>query len=98
MKKYFLATAIAILAMAGPWVGAASAQTYFNRGGPTVVDRLVGNGNYVNPAAYGNYNYANRWGHRGCHRRYYGNYNNYNAYNNYGNLGYMGHYHHHHRW
>jgi hypothetical protein len=83
-------------------MGSAGAQSIFTRGGPTIIDRLVGNGNYggygnygayPNYGGYGNY-YANRWPGR-CHRYNYGNYRNYG---NMGYMGYMGHHHRHRRW
>jgi hypothetical protein len=110
MKKYFLAAAIAVLALAGPSMGSANAQTWFNRGGPTFIDRLVGNNGYYNGYAntgaygynpYGNYNYGNAYGGGMCNRM--GNYGNYNL-GNYGNYGSNGwnngwhHHHHHHHW
>lgn len=99
MKKYFLAAAIAILALAGPATGSANAQSWFNRGGPTMIDRLVGNNGYYNGYAnyggygnspYGNYNYGNYgnygngFGRGRCHR--FGNMGFGNM--GYGNMGY----------
>ena len=109
MKKYFLAAAIAVLALLGPASGHANAQSIFTRGGPTFIDKLVGNNNYGayrNYGGYANYGgYPNYGGYAnyGAYPNYYGNRwgmgrCHRNPYRNYGNLGYMGHYHHHHRW
>jgi hypothetical protein len=94
MKKYLVAAAIAILALAGPTVGAANAQTWFNRGGPTLVDRLVGNAGYSNYGyganPYANYNYfGNRYGNGMCRRVGFGGLGNM-GYGGYGNMGYGG--------
>lgn len=107
MKKYILAAVAAITALVGPSVGAANAQAYFNRGGPTIIDRLMGNG-YYNPYAgyaayptypaynYPNYNYARRLGCSSYNRNPYGA-GYYGAANPWANQWRRGYYHHHHR-
>jgi len=102
MKKYILAAALALCAIVGPTVGSANAQGWFGRGGPTFVDRLVGNG-YNNYGGYGNYgynnfNYGNRW-RGGCNNNGWGNGGWGNGNGGWGNGNGWGNFkhHHHHR-
>jgi len=108
MKKYILVAALALFTLMGPAVRGADAQVFY-RSGPTLLDRLVGNGGYGYGGypAYGGYSMYSGYNAYGYNPYRSGGYGyGYNPYRYCGGWqhhygwggGWGGGYHHHHHW